>query len=332
VAENTGFVGWTPDSQRLIIESRMDTNGDGQLDYKDDNAIYNVSSDGSGLTRLSKPGATAYAGSPTYLSPEGAHLALVSRRDSNSDGQIDYKDTMELYAMNLDGSGMVALTEDDMDDWTPTWSPDGRRIAFLKVDGDEYTYNLYTVNPDGSGTVRLTDDPSHKLSPGWAPDGSKIAFAVFSEDTDGNGRLTWGDKKAVWLVSAEGGPTVWLTNLHGDVSFSWSPDSQHLAIRIRDRDANDDGSVTSTDAEQLFIVSADERQSIGPLLGEGNLSYRWSEDGNTLYFIHRSQDTNGDGIVGMDDDGEVYAISADGSSLTRLSERKAGYRGFYKRP
>jgi TolB protein len=334
MAANTGFVGWTPDSQRLIIESRVDTNGDGQLDYKDDNAIYSVGSDGSGLTRLSKPGGDAYAGSTAYLSPDGTRLAFSANyyRDSNGDGQIDYKDTEEMYLMNLDGSGLVALTEDDFDDWYPEWSPDGRKIAFRKEDGGEYIYNLYVVTPDGSGTVRLTDDLSNKLSHMWAPDGRKIVFTALPEDTDGNGRLTWGDKKAVWLVSAQGGPTAWLTNLHGDVSHTWSPDGQHLTIRIRDRDANGDGSVTSTDPEQLFIVSADGRQSIGPLLGEGDLSYRWSEDGSTLYFIYRSQDTNGDGIVGVDDDGEIYAISADGTGMTRLSDQKAGYRGFYRRP
>jgi Tol biopolymer transport system component len=332
MSENVGFVAWTPDSQRLIIEGRLDTNGDGQVDYKDDNAVYSVGSDGSGLTRLSQPDTTAYAGSSAYLSPDGARLTLVARRDSNGDGQIDYKDAMELYVMNLDGSGLLALTEDNVDDWFEAWSSDGRKVAFRKQDGGEYIYNLYTVNPDGLGTVRLTDHPSHKRSVLWAPDGSKIAFAVFSEDTDGNGRLTYGDKEAAWLVGAEGGPIVKLTDLHGDVSYSWSPDSQRLTIYTRDRDTNGDGSVNSSDREQLFIVSADGRQRIGPLLGEGDLSSRWSEDGSTLYVSYRSQDTNGDGSLGMDDDGEIYSLSANGTNLTRLSDRKAGYRGFYRRP
>ena len=81
----------------------------------------------------------------------------MSRRDGNS----------EVYVMNADGSGKRNLTRDRASDDYPTWSPDGRRIAFLR--GRLYSnnpgglgvhrfygYHLYVMNADGSGLRRLT--------------------------------------------------------------------------------------------------------------------------------------------------------------------------------
>ena len=78
-------------------------------------------------------------------------------RDSDYDGEI--------YVMKLrqDGSGGALaagtirnLTDHSADDYSPTWSPDGRHIAFLSErDGNR---EIYVMGSDGSNLRRVTTD------------------------------------------------------------------------------------------------------------------------------------------------------------------------------
>ena len=59
---------------------------------------------------------------------------------------------------------------------SPTWSPDGRRIAFVYEDPQAGgNLDLYAIATDGTGLVRLTDTPGDEFLPAWSPDGSTIA-------------------------------------------------------------------------------------------------------------------------------------------------------------
>ena len=62
--------------------------------------------------------------------------------------------------MNADGSGQRNLTrEPGSDDYRSTWSPDGRKIAFVtRRDGN---WEVYVMNPDGSGKRNLTRNPGN---------------------------------------------------------------------------------------------------------------------------------------------------------------------------
>jgi TolB protein len=84
----------------------------------------------------------------------------------------------------------------------PAWSPDGRRIAFRRIDRiDALGYplagnlDLYVVNADGSGLRRLTRHKNVRWI-AWSPDGRTIAFLrereVYIVKADGSGerRLT----------------------------------------------------------------------------------------------------------------------------------------------
>ena len=66
------------------------------------------------------------------------------------------------------------LTDVSGDDWGPSWSPDGRHIAF--VSNREGNYEIYVMGSDGSNPRRLTDHPAEDRSPSWSPDGRHIAF------------------------------------------------------------------------------------------------------------------------------------------------------------
>ena len=76
--------------------------------------------------------------------------------------------------MDSDGSNPRRLTNHSADDVSPTWSPDGRHIAF--VSGRDGNPEIYVMGSDGSNSRRLTDNIADDVSPSWSPDGRHIAF------------------------------------------------------------------------------------------------------------------------------------------------------------
>jgi TolB protein len=69
--------------------------------------------------------------------------------------------------MNADGSAQTNLANNPADDFAPTWSPDGTRIAFFPVrDGN---FEIYVMRADGSDLTRLTYDPAVDSFPAWSP-------------------------------------------------------------------------------------------------------------------------------------------------------------------
>jgi Tol biopolymer transport system component len=59
----------------------------------------------------------------------------------------------EIYVMNLDGSGIKRLTNNAANDGLPTWSPDGRTIAYVSDQGG--AWSIWAIRPDGSNRRRL---------------------------------------------------------------------------------------------------------------------------------------------------------------------------------
>jgi hypothetical protein len=115
------------------------------------------------------------------------------------------------------------LTNNSAFDLSPSWSPDGKKIAFDSLrDGN---YEIYVMNVDGSGIKRLTNSPAHDGVPSWSPDGKKIAF---SSDRDGNDEI--------YVMNADGSDQKRLTNNPAvDGCPSWSPDGKKLAfVLLRD--------------------------------------------------------------------------------------------------
>ena len=72
--------------------------------------------------------------------------------------------------MNVDGSGQRNLTRNPASDSDPVWSPDGRKITFVR------NFEIYVMNADGTGQTNLTRNPAHDFAPAWSPDGQQIVF------------------------------------------------------------------------------------------------------------------------------------------------------------
>ena len=193
---------------------------------------------------------------------------------------------------------------------SPTWSPDGSRVAYVR-DQDIWVSQL------GGSAVRLTGDPlAEETFPSWSPDGTQIAFASRGRDgtlayfvvpavggqprrilpVSGNlpGRPAWspdGRKLAVssWdpsgilrleLVTLTSMESQTLTvqgreNMRGDLS--WSPDTRFIAYV---------DSSPSPDVTQLWLATVSDNQAIA--LTDGRSLVRtpsFSPDGRSLYYV-----------------------------------------------
>jgi Tol biopolymer transport system component len=227
--------------------------------------------------------------------PEFARqLAFVSTQDGNS----------EIYAINLDGTGLVRLTNNAATDVDPAWSPDGNRIAFASNRGSGTdASDIYVMNGNGSNVVRLTAG-GWNTGPTWSPDGKKIAFSGLR---DGQ----WG----IFVMSLDD-PTN-ARNIAHDRGYqaypSWSPDGSKIAFTSdwRAFDFLFDVYVANVDGSGITTLFA------GPFFWVDVLVFyfqpAWSSDGRKIAVVVCTY--TGDNCY---PNSRIAIANADGSELKTL--------------
>jgi TolB protein len=135
---------------------------------------------------------------------------------SSPDGtRIAFFSAMDVWIMRSDGTARRNVTRNGALNEYPTWSPDGRNLAFNSHrDGQ---YEIYRATASGSRQRNLTRDPAQDQWPAWSPDGRHIAFM---SDRDGS--------EDVLVMRADGSDVrnVTHTPALGESHPTWMPDGR----------------------------------------------------------------------------------------------------------
>ena len=244
--------------------------------------IYVMNADGSEPVRLTD---SPFLDGQASWSPDGRRIAFMSERDA-----IGVEEPQNIYVMNADGSAQTRLTfcsNDFCSLSNPSWSPDGRQIAFEQFPGF-----IWVMNADGSAATRLTDGSTLERDPSWSPDGRQIAFTGVDGDRE------------IYVMNADGSAPRKLTNnSFRDAAPSWSPDGSKIAFES-DRDGNPEIYVMNADGSSQTRLTNNSASDTWPT---------WSPDGRQIAF---ASDRDGSSPF---ENFEIYVMNADGSSQTRLT-------------
>lgn len=252
---------WSPDGKTLAFLSSRGTDEEKKRGAQ----LWLLPRDGGEARRVSdvKGGL-----SDIQWAPDGTRLAFVMRDVNPADepekmegwkrktappiviDRYHFKEDREGYLTRLYGhiavfdlatKAATAITRGQVDDQSPAWSPDGRRIAFLSkrahADPDRTTNtDLWVVDAaPGNTPVRLTSTPESEAGrPTWSPDGSRVAVLV--GDTDSNYAYDL-NKLAVVAANAPGpsAPRFLSPGLDRAVANpSWSRDGQRISFLLED--------------------------------------------------------------------------------------------------
>lgn len=188
--------------------------------------------------------------------PKGLRGEILFQSDREGPTRLYVLDVATAAVRRVGGAG-------DWMDEEPSWSNDGRRIAFSSTRGQKGNLDIFVMNADGTGVTRLTDHPAAEQDPAWAPDDKSL---FFTGERDGRGeiyrvwiadrrveRITSGINRAIMpAVSRDGrylayaaqtimnfqlhlldltnGTSRQITSGEGSCRAAFSPDSQEIAF------------------------------------------------------------------------------------------------------
>ena len=270
--------------------------------------------------------------------------AAISHAGGTATGLIaftsDRTGTSQLYVMRGDGSNQKRLTKGKWANVLPVWSPDGKRIAFTRLQGKGLNaFGVYTMNVDGSR--------QHKLATGiggaWSPDGKRIAYLrlltqtnseIYVIDSDGSGQRRLTTTKAseavpswspngtqlafdsslpdsggspedhLYVMNADGSGPRRLTFIETELfstSPDWSPDGKKIAF------VSWKGTISTINPDGTDEKALRTQKESASSINDANLV--WSPDGKKIAFIHHNSDEGKN---------YLYLVNADGSGLRKL--------------
>ncbi|MBZ5515633.1 MAG: hypothetical protein LAN62_12490 [Acidobacteriia bacterium] len=201
------------------------------------------------------------------LSPDGKLLAFASTKEQEK----GKREALRIYTVPVEGGPATLLT----DSWTrePEFSPDGNKIAYVKVrelKPYEERSDVWVMPVQGGAPVQVADVPNRATSPVWSPDGKMIAFLTRPSQNS--------ESKELWIVpvSERGRPVaapteIGLPNATYDLLAGWTPENKIALFS------------PSPHHQAIYTVPASGGKAT-QVTPSGIPSHpRWSPDGKRIY-------------------------------------------------
>ncbi len=235
------------------------------------------------------------------ISPDGSTVAFVRVVVNEKDDR--YETSVFVVPAGVAGGPAAAPRRitSGIRDVTPRWSPDGRRLAFVRStekDGKTQPSQIYVLDMDGGEARPLTDVRHGANSPAWSPDGNTIAFLAVT--TDGKETKDANDaaadhKSDVKVITR----AVYRAN--GNPNFLDADRHTHIwTVPVADSGPDRHALPQAT---QITSGEFDERDM------------EWSRDGASIYFVS----TRVAEPYYEPSHSELYRVPAAGGSVTKIA-------------
>jgi Tol biopolymer transport system component len=205
--------------------------------------ISTINVDGSGPQNLTS--GNFYDVAPSW-SPDGKTIVFSSSRCCATRSSTG---AYAIYTITRNGGDLHRVFKDSASDINPSWSPDGARIAFVRLPVNGGSWMIWSVSATGTDPRQLTHDDRYDDAVAWSPDGTRLAYVShLTDDTDWQIRLMrpdGSDTRTIFRCS---------TPCHGGGYWlAWSPDGKWIAFVIYTKKPD------NTYRPRLAVVGADGR-------------------------------------------------------------------------